>query len=62
MAGGSYLWETLDAAKAFYSGPWLDGIMARYGEPPRITCFDTYAVADVPSHQVILPASAQAAA
>jgi hypothetical protein len=24
-AGGVYQWERIDDAKAFYSGPWLDG-------------------------------------
>ena len=46
VAGGSYIWETLEAAKAFYNGPWLEGIRARYGCEPRVTYFETYAVAD----------------
>ena len=46
VAGGSYIWESLEAAKAFYNGPWLEGIRARYGCEPRITYFETYAVAD----------------
>jgi hypothetical protein len=25
VAGGSYIWESLAAAKAFYNGPWLGG-------------------------------------
>lgn len=54
-AGGSYLWENLDAAKAFYSGPWIDGIVARYGAPPRITYFDTFAIADIPKGAVQVP-------
>ena len=31
VAGGSYLWESRAAAEAFYSGPWREGIVARYG-------------------------------
>ena len=50
-AGGSYLWESLDAAKAFYSGPWREGIISRYGAAPRITYFDTFAIADVPARK-----------
>ena len=53
-AGGSYLWETRAAAAAFYSGPWLEGIIQRYGAPPRITFFDTFAIADVPAQQASL--------
>jgi hypothetical protein len=51
-AGGAYMWESLDAAKAFYSGPWHDGIVERYGNPPRITYYDTFAVTDVPAGTV----------
>ena len=47
VAGGSYLWESLEAAKAFYNGPWLEGIIQRYGAPPRISYFETFAIADV---------------
>jgi Putative mono-oxygenase ydhR len=49
FAGGSYLWESREAAEAFYSGPWREGIIQRYGAPPRITFFDTFAIADVPA-------------
>ena len=48
-AGGSYLWETLAAAKAFYDGPWGDGIRARYGNEPEITYYETFAIADAAS-------------
>jgi len=46
-AGGAYMWESREAAEAFYSGPWRDGIVTRYGAPPRITYYETFAVADV---------------
>jgi len=46
VAGGAYMWKTLESAKAFYSGPWLDGIRERYGNEPTITYFETFAVAD----------------
>ena len=36
---------------AFYSGPWREGIIQRYGNPPRITYFDTFAIADVPTQK-----------
>jgi hypothetical protein len=47
VAGGVYLWETQKAAEAFYSGAWMDGIRARYGNVPRISYFETVAIADV---------------
>jgi hypothetical protein len=46
VAGGAYMWQTLEAAKAFYSGAWLDGIKERYGTAPRISYFETFAIAD----------------
>ena len=46
VGGGVYMWETLEAANAFFSGPWLDGIRERYGIEPRISYFETFAVAD----------------
>jgi len=46
VAGGSYIWESLAAAKAFYNGSWLEGIRARYGCEPRVSYFETFAIAD----------------
>lgn len=46
VAGGSYLWKDLASAKAFYGGAWLEGIRRRYGCAPRITYFETFAIAD----------------
>lgn len=45
-AGGVYQWETLEDAKAFYSGPWLQGIIDRYGMKPEIDYFTVFAVTD----------------
>ena len=45
-AGGVYMWESRAAAEAFYTGPWADGIKERYGNAPRITYFETVALAD----------------
>jgi Putative mono-oxygenase ydhR len=49
VAGGSYLWKDLESAQAFYSGLWLDGIRRRYRCEPRISYFETFAIADQPS-------------
>jgi hypothetical protein len=46
VAGGVYMWETREAAEAFYSGPWQEGIIARYGNAPRIQLFETVALTD----------------
>lgn len=45
-AGGVYQWKTLEDAKAFYSGPWLKGIVDRYGMKPEIEYFTVFAVTD----------------
>jgi len=45
-AGGVYQWERLEDAKAFYSGPWLEGIVQRYGMPPQIDFYEVFAVTD----------------
>jgi hypothetical protein len=52
-AGGVYQWETLADAKAFYQGPWLDGILARYGVYPEIEYFTTFAIMQNPGAEVI---------
>jgi len=46
LAGGVYMWETQADAEAFYSGPWRDGIRARYGNDPKIQYFETVALTD----------------
>lgn len=45
-AGGVYQWETLEDAKAFYTGPWLKGIVERYGMEPQIDFFHVFACTD----------------
>jgi hypothetical protein len=45
-AGGVYQWERIEDAKAFYSGPWLDGIVQRYGMKPQIEFYEVFAVID----------------
>ena len=45
-AGGVYQWESLGDAKAFYAGPWLDGIVERYGMQPHIEFYEVFALTD----------------
>jgi hypothetical protein len=54
-AGGVYQWESLDYARRFYQGPWLGGILARYGTYPDIEYFTTLAVTDNPGGEVSIP-------
>jgi hypothetical protein len=46
VAGGVYMWESEADAEVFYSGPWRDGIRARYGNDPKIQYFETVALTD----------------
>jgi len=45
-AGGVYQWQSIGDAKAFYSGPWLDGIVERYGMQPQIEFYEVFALTD----------------
>jgi hypothetical protein len=54
-AGGVYQWETLEDARRFYQGPWLDGILERYGTYPDIEYFVGVAVTQNPGGVVTLP-------
>ncbi|MCP3459142.1 hypothetical protein [Bradyrhizobium sp. CCGUVB23] len=45
-AGGVYQWERIEDAKAFYTGPWLEGIIQRYGMKPQIDLYEVFAVTD----------------
>ena len=54
-AGGVYQWKTLDDAKRFYQGPWLDGILERYGMYPEIEYFTTFFITDNPGGVVTIP-------
>lgn len=44
--GGVYLWESREAADAFYSGVLRGYLRERYGVEPRITLFETRVVVD----------------
>jgi Putative mono-oxygenase ydhR len=57
VAGGVYCWQSLEDARRFYQGPWLDGILERYGAYPEIEYFTTFAVTDNPGGRVTLPAA-----
>lgn len=45
-AGGVYQWQTLEDAKAFYGGPWWQGIIERYGMEPEIEFFTVFCLTD----------------
>jgi len=41
-----YQWERIEDATAFYTGPWLEGIIQRYGMKPQIDFYEVFAVTD----------------
>ena len=45
-AGGVYQWQSIEDAKAFYGGPWRDGIVERYGMNPQIEFYEVFALTD----------------
>lgn len=51
-AGGVYQWESIEDARNFYHGPWLDGILQRYGMYPEIEYFTTFAITENPGGAV----------
>ena len=55
-AGGVYQWQSIEQAKRFYQGPWLQGILDRYGMYPDIEYFTTFAITDNPGGIVTEPA------
>jgi hypothetical protein len=45
-AGGVYQWDTREDAERFYGGAWRDGIVERYGMPPKIEYYEVFALTD----------------
>ena len=54
VAGGVYQWQTIEDAKAFYSGPWRQGIVDRYGMEPDIEYFTVFARTDNEKGEVLI--------
>jgi len=46
VAGGVYLWETLDAAEGAYGEAWRNTVEEKYGAVPSVDYFDTPVVVD----------------
>ena len=44
--GGVYLWESRQAAEAWFTEAWLDELTKRFGVRPRLTWYDTYVTVD----------------
>mgnify|MGYP001302921037 FL=1 len=46
IAGGVYQWKSIEEAKTFYHGDWMQGIIERYGAPPDIEYFEVFCITD----------------
>ena len=44
--GGVYLWESREAAEAWYTPELLASLTERFGVEPRLTWYDTHVVVD----------------
>jgi len=53
-AGGVYLWQSREAAEAFYSDEWRRFIADTYGVEPDVRYFETPVVVDNPSGEIIV--------
>jgi hypothetical protein len=51
-------WLSPVPGRAFYAGPWLDGIRERYGMEPQIRFFETACITDNAAGAVVLPGGA----
>lgn len=45
-AGGIYLWESREAASAFYNESWRARVLKTYGAPAEVTFFDVPVVVE----------------
>jgi len=52
-AGGVYLWESRDAAKAMYNQEWYAFIREKYGVDPEVTYFESPVVVDNLTAEII---------
>ncbi|MGR3321007.1 MAG: monooxygenase [Pseudooceanicola sp.] len=44
--GGVYLWESREAADAWYDENWADNMEKRFGARPTLTYYENYVVVD----------------
>jgi hypothetical protein len=44
--GGVYLWESREAADALYNDAWRKMISERFGNPPRISYYESPVIVD----------------
>lgn len=55
-AGGAYLWDSREAAEAFYNADWRNMIAERYGAEPAIEYFDSPVIVDNAIGEIVVVA------
>lgn len=50
--GGVYIWESREAADAWYNNEWSAKMEKRFGAKPRLTYYDNYVVLDNSSREL----------
>ncbi len=57
--GGVYIWESKEAADAWYTQEWVDANVKRFGTKPTLTRYDNYVRLDNENRKVYLDNIAQ---
>ncbi len=50
--GGVYLWESREAAEAWYNEDWWPMMEQRFGVRPTLTFYDNYVIVDNPTDEL----------
>ncbi|WP_088623927.1 monooxygenase [Oceanicola sp. 22II-s10i] len=50
--GGVYLWESREAAEAWYDENWADNMEKKFGARPMLTYYENYVVVDNDADEV----------
>ncbi len=52
--GGVYLWESREAAEAWYNDQWWVRMEKAFGVRPKLTYYDNYVIADNSANQLLV--------
>lgn len=58
--GGVYLWESREAAEAWYNDDWWPMMEKRFGVRPTLTYYDNHVIVDNPSNELRIDGQAVA--
>ncbi len=58
-SGGFYVWESKEAAEAWYTPEWSARLEATYGSKPSVTFFDSFVQVDNANDRVVIDGEPQ---